>query len=76
MKVNRKKTPPKYKKELPSRVFHSQPAVSPGNKDALITEGIQGKEWKQLSNTATKPSKFGIRKTCIWTCFAVITCVF
>lgn len=43
MRVNRKKIPPKYKKELPSRVFPSQPAVPPRNKDALITAGIQGR---------------------------------
>lgn len=44
MKVIRKKVPTKRKKELPSRVFHSQPEVSHGKNDAPIAVGIQSQE--------------------------------
>lgn len=41
MKVKRKKIPPKYKKELPNRVFpNSQPEASLGNDDTMTPVGI------------------------------------
>lgn len=65
MKVKRKKIPPKYKKELLSRVFHSQPGVSHGNDDAMIIVGIQGQDGSSEVTQQQNPPSLESRRLCL-----------